>query len=91
MPITVLFFLQSGSAIEGYHLLYDVATHIPPFSVVTIVQDCTLHRSRTIQSVVAVDRLTNAVAMSSAGFSLDLAQFKLGIDRKLVYCVKEVV
>lgn len=42
-------------------------------------------------TVVAVDRLTNAVAMSSAGFSLDLAQFKLGIDRKLAYCVKEVV
>lgn len=38
--------------------------------------------------MVALDRLTNAVAMSSAGFPLDLAQFKLGIDRKLVYCVR---
>lgn len=67
-------FLQPGPAIECYPL-YDVATHKLPFSVVIIEQDCTLHRSRTI---VAPDRLTNAVAMSSGGFSSRSCAIQVG-------------
>lgn len=78
-PLLYCFFLQPGPAIESY-LLYDAATHKPPFSVVIIEQDCTLHRSRTI---VAQGRLTNAVAMSSGGFSSRSCAIQVGHRKKI--------